>query len=129
MKIGILSGLIFSFSLAARCQDITIKNLMDSTESVWYVDFEKTDELVRKAEGIMAVRGAANNVTDLINLYNLRIQSCNAFSRFQLWRQYIRELQQFLDENKKLLPPKEYQLFSLTNNLSQAQYLATIGDN
>ena len=129
MKIGILSGILFCFSIAVKSQNSPIKNLLDSAESVWYMDFAKTDEFVRKAEAIVAVRGAANNVADLIGLYNLRIQSCNAFSRFQLWRQYIQELQQFLDQNRKALGLKEYQLFSLINNWSEAQYLEMIGDN
>lgn len=129
MKIGILFGLSFCFSLAVHGQDYTIKNLYDSAKSLWYIDFDKTGALVREAERIVVLHGLRNDAADLANLYNARIQSCNAFSRFQLWGQYINEMQIFLDQNKKLLSSDEYKLFKLRNNLSQAQYLVEIGEN
>jgi CHAT domain-containing protein len=128
MKIGILLGMISCFSIAVHGQD-SIKDLLDSAESIWFVDFDKTNELVKKAEHIAAKKGITGNVSDLINLYDIRIQSCHAFNRFQLWRQYIQELQEFLEENKSVLDPKVYEWFQLIKNLSRAQYFNAISDN
>ncbi|HEV8512612.1 MAG TPA: CHAT domain-containing protein [Cyclobacteriaceae bacterium] len=128
MKSGLLYCIMVSLSVTAYCQGDRVTNLLDSAKNLWYLDFDKTNEFVKQAEGVVNGR-KDGNLTALIHLYNLRILSCNAFSRFQLWRQYINELDTFLEENKKLLSPEEYKLFSLRNDLLLAQYFNAISDN
>src|SRR5258706_3505802 len=129
MKNGLLTGLLIVLFLSAKAQEVGIKVLLDSAKSVWYVDFDRTDHLAKQAERKFNIRGPSGDIVDLINLYNLRIQSCNAFSRLQLWRQYVTELDEYLANNKNSLRPEEYKLFSLQNELSWAQYYDGISDH
>lgn len=128
MRNGLFTGLVLSFFLSANAQRATVRALLDSARLSWYSDFDKTDEFVRQAERMVSVQESGSYVSDLIQLYDLRIQSCFAFSRFQLWRLYIKKLQAFLEENKGALSPQEYKLFMLRDNFSHAQYLNAIGD-
>src|SRR6185369_13601966 len=118
MKIRLFVCLIAFASLKGYCQDAQMTNLLKSVESVWYVDFEKTTHLVNQAEQLVAKVGLSGNESQLITLYNLRIQSCYAFSRLQLWRQYVNELDAFLSAHKNALLPKDYVSYKLQNELA-----------
>src|SRR6478609_3360879 len=126
MKIGLLCFVALLFSWTVQGQDL--KNLLDSAKSIWYADFDKTDRLVKQGEQFAAANGLKGNEANLIDLYNLRVQSCNAFLRLQLWRQYADELSAFILKNKAALSPQDYTLFTLRNELARAQYHSTIND-
>src|SRR5882757_2601561 len=129
MKIRLLHCIIAFASLKAYSQDAQLTKLVASAESIWYVDFDKTDQLVKQAELLVAKKGLRGNETkQLIFLYNLRIQSCDAFSRLQLWRQYVIELDRFLLTNKNALLPQEYVSYRLQNEMATGQYYFLAGD-
>ncbi len=118
---------IFSFT-SGVAQKRSIEILLDSAKSTWFVDFDKTEQLVKHAERIIAQERLAGNESDLIDLYNCRIQSCYAFSRLQLWKRYANELGEFLTKNRNSLSDRDRQWFSLRNKLALAQYYYKITD-
>lgn len=118
---------IFFFSSAVAQKD-RISILLDSAGTTWFIDFDRTDQLVRRAEQIFAHEELPLEESSLIDLYNLRIQSCNAFSRLQLWKQYVHELDEFLARNRTSLRQKDRQWFSLRNKVAIAQYYVKIND-
>ena len=113
---------------SAGAQEDEIRNLSDSAKTTWYTDFKKTCQIVERAERIIAERGLQGNERYLIDLYNCRILSCNAFSRLQLWRQYTSQLDEFLAKNKNAISREDYSWFGLRNKLAIAQYYLHIND-
>jgi tetratricopeptide (TPR) repeat protein len=104
-----------------------IKSLLDSASRIQYFDFDETEQLVKQAEELIHLRGKHNHGHDLIRCFKIRIQSCIAFSRFRLWRQYMDETARLLIQNKQALG-EEYSKLWLDNELSQAQYYTGISD-
>ena len=126
----ILAILIIGFSNLLYSQDhrLEIKQLIDSAGTLWFRDFDKTDQLVKKAEKLISLSGEQGYEADLLNLYNFRIQSCYATSRLQLWKSFITEQEKALHIYREKLDPNDYNYFRLTNGISLAQYYVEIND-
>jgi CHAT domain-containing protein len=130
MRRGLSCFLISIGFLLVRAQDNTgagIQALLDSASQTWYLDFDKTERLLNHAEQRIRELGEEKHITDLIEVYKLRISSCNAFSRLQLWRVYTLEVERLLTQYKATLGDPFYQL-KLENEIAQAQNYFTMGD-
>lgn len=99
--------------------------LLDSAKLLWYVDFNKTEQLLSKAEKLISTSGQA---VDLIEVYELHAVSCQAFSRFQLWRQYLGKIDSLLTVRQSELG-EQYNLRRLKSQLFRAQYYFAINDD
>jgi CHAT domain-containing protein len=124
----ILVILIFGMSnnLCGQDHRLPIKQLLDSAKSIWYVDFDKTDQLLTRAEKLLKSPDAGN-VADLFKVYELRAGSCQAFSRLQLWREYIAIVDSLLIQHKPILGA-DFKRVTLPHEISRAQYYFQIND-
>src|SRR5688572_20739026 len=125
----ILVILIVGISNQLYGQDhrLQIDQLLDSARSLWYVDFDKTDQLLDEAEKLIKSQ-RQGNAAELIIVYETRLNSCNAFSRIQLWREYLSKIDSLLVEHRSELGDN-YQFKRLNNELLRAQYYFAISDD
>lgn len=125
----ILVILIVGISNRLNGQDHPIKELLDSAKFLWYADFNKTDRLIKQAEAVISLPGQKGYEFELLQLYALRIQSCNAFAELQLMRQHLDEFEGLLSKYKNTISAGQYTLFHLGNELVWAQYYHEINDD
>src|SRR5690348_6309711 len=92
--------------------------LLDSAKLLWYVDFNKTEQFLSKAEDLISTQGQA---VDLIKVYEFHALSCQAFSRLQLWGKYLSKFDSLLTVHKSELG-EQYQLRKLKSEFFRAQY-------
>ncbi|HEU5292983.1 MAG TPA: CHAT domain-containing protein [Cyclobacteriaceae bacterium] len=104
-----------------------VDQLLDSARLLWYVDFEKADRLLTQAE-TLASKDSIGDPSSLFQIYELRIGSCIAFSRLQLWRKYLGKIDSLLVVNKVELG-EDFQLRKVQNDLQRAQYYFAINDD
>lgn len=120
--------LVFAIlSILAKGQHSEVSKLLDSVMSVWYSDFDRTQQLVSKAEKFFT-DSLATGKSELIELYKLRIQSCLAFSRLLQMNQYIHELENFLQKNEQHFSGAVLNRINLELEFSKAQYHLEIGE-
>jgi CHAT domain-containing protein len=88
MRAGWLTGITLFLGIQVFGQSL-IKSSLDSAIAIFYTDFERTELWVQQAEQLILSAGAGDHAEDLIRCYTIRMESCNAFDRFRLWRQHL----------------------------------------
>ncbi|HEY6436091.1 MAG TPA: hypothetical protein VIY47_05850, partial [Ignavibacteriaceae bacterium] len=99
---------------------VQVKALLDSANKFWYVDFDRTEELLLKAKNLISAQEKSNPI-DLIKVYQWRALSCQAFSRLQAWRECLDRIDSLLTQHQTELG-SDFKVLSLRNEFTRAQY-------
>jgi len=129
MKFRILQCILLLIPATVQGQNSELKQLLDSARVIFYQDFDKTDNLVKEAERLTSLPGQKGYESYLFGIYDARIQSCNAFSKLQLWRQYMDEFDGLLTKYKEALGSENFTIYRLKNSKNRAQYYHAISDD
>jgi CHAT domain-containing protein len=120
-------GLVIS-AFTAHSQQAAVSQLLDSASLLWYKDFDKTSQLLDRAERFVEFKGDSSSLRTQLQALRLRISSCQAFSRFQLWRENLERVEKLLLDYKDELGD-EFSLLQLENELDRAMYYVEIHDD
>ncbi len=128
MRGSLLTGILAIVSLSAAAQPSErVAGLLDSARFYQYVDFNKAIQTATQAEKLIQAAGAESNPVGLIGSYLIRTESCQAFARFQQWRQYLGKADSLLRTYRKSLGAS-YDQLKLDHNRSEAQYYYEINN-
>ncbi len=128
MKRFLLIGAASLLLQSSCAQDLSLEQLLDSANALWYKDLDKTTQLLDQAERYVEFKDDSSSIRTRLTIFQLRISSCQAFSRFQLWRENLDRMEKLLlDYQDKL--GNEFSQLQLENELDRAMYYVEIHDD
>jgi CHAT domain-containing protein/tetratricopeptide (TPR) repeat protein len=120
-------GLVIS-ACSAYSQPSAISQLLDSASALWFKDFDKTSQLLDRAERDVQFKNDSSSISTQLRILQLRVSSCQAFSRFQSWRENLDWMEKFLLDHQDKLGDEFHQL-QVENELAKAMYYVEIHDD
>lgn len=115
-------------SFFAYGQQSEINLLLDSARVLWYKDFNKTNQLLDLVDRYLESRNDSSSIYAKLAVLQCRVSSCQAFSRFQLWRENLERTEKFLQGYRTELG-EEFSTLQLDNQLGWAIFYVEIQDD
>ncbi|MFN3840396.1 MAG: CHAT domain-containing protein [Cyclobacteriaceae bacterium] len=128
MKFWPVRVVVILYSFFGYAQQSEVSLLLDSARVLWYKNFDKTNQLLDQAERYLELRNDSSSIRAKLDVLQCRISSCQAFSRFQLWRESLEKTEKVLEDYRTELG-EAFSLLQLDNQLSWAIFYVEIQDD
>lgn len=128
MKFWPVRFILVISSFLAQGQQSELSQLLDSARELWYKDFDKTNQLLNRAEQYLGSRNDSSSIQAKLAVFQCRLSSCQAFNRYRLWKENLERIDKFLLDHKDKLG-NQFDLLHLENELALAMYYVEIHDH